>query len=134
VKILNIDHIGIAVSNLEASISLYRDIFDLPMNGMETVDDQHVKVAFFPVGETEIELLESTTEDGTIAKYIEKNGEGIQHIALRVENIDEAIAEMKAKGMIMLDENARYGAGDAKIAFIHPKSTHRVLIELSERR
>lgn len=133
-KALKVDHIGIAVKDLEASISFYRDILGLEMAGSEVVEEQKVKVAFFPVGDTEVELLESTSEDGPIAKFIEKNGEGIQHIAFKVENIEEAIEYMLSKGMKMIDEKPRYGAGGAKIAFVHPKSSNRVLVELSERK
>jgi len=133
-KALKVDHIGIAVKDLEASISFYRDILGLEMVGSEVVEEQKVKVAFFPVGDTEIELLESTSEDGPIAKFIEKNGEGVQHIAFKVENIEEAIEYMLSKGLKMIDEKPRYGAGGAKIAFVHPKSSNRVLVELSERK
>lgn len=133
-KALKVDHIGIAVKDLEASIAFYGDILGLEMSGSEVVEEQKVKVAFFPVGDTEIELLESTSEDGPIAKFIEKNGEGIQHIAFKVENIEEAIEYMLSKGMKMIDEKPRYGAGGAKIAFVHPKSSNRVLVELSERK
>lgn len=132
-KALKIDHIGIAVKNLEESLVFYRDVLGLDVEGVEEVTDQKVKVAFLPVGDTEVELLESTSEDGPIAKFIEKNGEGIQHIAFRVDNIEEAIAYMKEKGLRMIDESPRYGAGGAKIAFVHPKSSNRVLVELSER-
>ena len=100
---------------------------------MEEVAEQKVKVSFFPVGDSEIELLESTSPDGPIARYIEKNGEGIQHMALRVDNLESALAELKAKGVRLIDEKPRYGAGGAKIAFVHPKSTGGILLELSER-
>jgi methylmalonyl-CoA/ethylmalonyl-CoA epimerase len=132
-KTLKIDHIGIAVKNLDESINFYKDILGLELQGTEVVDDQKVRVAFLPVGDTEIELLESTSEDGPIAKFIEKNGEGVQHIAFKVDNIEEAIEYMLSKGMKMIDEKPRYGAGGAKIAFVHPKSSNRVLVELSER-
>ncbi len=132
-KALKIDHIGIAVKNLEESLVFYRDVLGLDVEGVEEVADQKVKVAFLPIGDTEVELLESTSEDGPIAKFIEKNGEGVQHIAFRVDNIEEAIAYMKEKGLRMIDESPRYGAGGAKIAFVHPKSSNRVLVELSER-
>lgn len=132
-KALKIDHIGIAVKNLEESLGFYRDVLGLEVEGVEEVEEQKVKVAFLSVGDTEVELLESTSEDGPIAKFIEKNGEGIQHIAFRVDNIEEAIAHMKEKGLRMIDESPRYGAGGAKIAFVHPKSSNRVLVELSER-
>ena len=97
------------------------------------MQEQKVTTAFFPVGDSEVELLESTAPDGPIAKYLEKRGEGIQHIAFRVDNLEEALAELKDKGIRLIDEKPRKGAGGAKIAFLHPKSTHGVLIELSER-
>ncbi len=133
-KALKVDHIGIAVKNLDETLSFYTDILGLEFDGTETVEEQKVKVAFLPVGDTEIELLESTSEDGPIAKFIEKNGEGVQHIAFQVDNIEEAIAYMQEKGMKMIDEQPRYGAGGASIAFVHPKSSHRVLVELSQRK
>ncbi|SHI07578.1 methylmalonyl-CoA epimerase [Sporanaerobacter acetigenes] len=128
-----VDHIGIAVKNLDEALKFYEDVLGLKCAGSEVVEEQKVKVAFLPIGDTEVELLESTEEDGPIAKYVEKKGEGIQHIAYRVANIEEAIEEMKSKGIRMIDEKPRYGAGGAKIAFLHPKSTHGVLIELCER-
>lgn len=132
-KALKVDHIGIAVKNLDETLKFYTDVLGLEVEGTETVEEQKVKVAFLPIGDTEVELLESTSEDGPIAKFIERNGEGVQHIAFKVDNIEEAIAYMKEKGMRMIDESPRYGAGGAKIAFVHPKSSHRVLVELSER-
>ncbi len=132
-KALKVDHIGIAVSNLDEAVKVYTEVLGLELAGTEIVEEQKVRVAFLPVGDTEVELLESTSPDGPIAKFIEKNGEGIQHIAFKVENIEEAIQAMKDKGLKMIDESPRYGAGGAKIAFMHPKSTGRVLIELSER-
>jgi methylmalonyl-CoA/ethylmalonyl-CoA epimerase len=132
-KALKVDHIGIAVKNLEETLKFYTDVLGLEVEGTETVEEQKVKVAFLPIGDTEVELLESTSDDGPIAKFIERNGEGVQHIAFKVDDIEEAIAYMKEKGMRMIDEAPRYGAGGAKIAFVHPKSSHRVLVELSER-
>ncbi|MCC5912105.1 MAG: methylmalonyl-CoA epimerase [Clostridiaceae bacterium] len=132
-KVGKVDHIGIAVKDLEASLKFYEDILGLECIATEVVEEQKVKVAFIPVGDTEVELLESTDEAGPIAKFIEKKGEGIQHIAFKVDNIEEAIETMKAKGVRMIDETPRYGAGGARIAFCHPKSTNGVLIELSER-
>ncbi len=129
-----VDHIGIAVSNLEETIKFYTNVLGLKLEGVEVVEDQRVKVAFLPVGDTEIELLESTEPDGPIAKFIEKKGEGIQHIAFRVEDIEEALSSMREKGIRLIDEKPRYGAGGAQIAFLHPKSTHGVLIELCERK
>ena len=131
-KVLKIDHIGIAVKNLEESSKLY-ELLGIASQGTEEVEEQKVRVSFFPIGDSEIELLESTSPDGPVAKYIEKNGEGIQHIALRVDNLEEALAELKAKGVRLIDEKPRYGAGGAKIAFIHPKATGGVLLELSDR-
>lgn len=132
-KVLKVDHIGIAVKNLDETLNFYQEMLGLELHGTEVVEEQKVKVAFLPVGDTEVELLESTDPEGPIAKFIEKKGEGIQHIAFRVPNIEEAIAELMAKGVKMIDEKPRYGAGGAKIAFCHPKSTNGVLVELSER-
>lgn len=132
-KVLKIDHLGIAVNSIEEAKKLFQDTLGLEFEGTETVAEQKVTTAFFPVGDSEVELLESTAPDGPIAKYLEKRGEGIQHIAFRVENLEEALAELKEKGIRLIDEKPRMGAGGAKIAFLHPKATHGVLIELSER-
>jgi methylmalonyl-CoA/ethylmalonyl-CoA epimerase len=132
-KILKIDHLGIAVNSIEEGRRFWTDVLGLPFEGAETVASQKVTTAFFPVGESEVELLESTAPDGPVAKYIEKRGEGIQHIAFRVENIEEALAELKAKGVRLIDETPRMGAGGARIAFLHPKSTSGVLVELCQR-
>ena len=131
--VLKVDHIGIAVSNLEESLKLYTDVLGLKLHGTETVAEQKVKVAFLPLGDTEIELLESTEPDGPIAKFIEAKGQGIQHIALKVDDIEKALVDLKEKGMRLIDEKPRYGAGGAKIAFLHPKSTNGVLLELCQR-
>ncbi|MDB8791523.1 methylmalonyl-CoA epimerase [Romboutsia sp. 1001216sp1] len=135
-EILKVDHVGIAVNNLEESLKFYEDVLGINCEGTEIVNEQKVRVAFLPVGDTELELLESTTEDGPIAKFIAKNNGrgGIQHVAIRVDNIEKAIEEVKAKGYKMIDEVPRYGAGNAKIAFCHPKGTDGVLLELSERK
>ncbi|MBW2592648.1 MAG: methylmalonyl-CoA epimerase [Deltaproteobacteria bacterium] len=111
----------------------WSDILGLDFNGSETVSEQKVTTAFFPVGESEVELLESTAPDGPIAKYIDKKGTGIQHVAFRVENIEEALTELKEKGVKLIDRKFRIGAGGAKIAFLHPKATGGVLVELCER-
>ncbi len=132
--IRKIDHIGIAVKNLEEALKLYTEVLGLEIEGTEVVEDQKVKVAFLPVGDSEIELLESTDPEGPIARYIEKRGEGIQHLALRVDDIEQALEEVKKKGIKLIDEKPRYGAGNARIAFLHPKSTNGVLIELTERK
>lgn len=132
-KILKIDHIGVAVRSIEGTGAFYSEILGLENKGSETVAEQKVTTAFFPVGESEVELLESTAPDGPVARYIENKGEGIQHIAFRVADIEEALAELKAKGVRLIDEKPRRGAGGAKIAFLHPKATFGVLVELCER-
>ena len=132
-KILKIDHLGIAVNSIDEGCKFWSDVLDLKLEGKETVEAQKVTTAFLPVGESEVELLESTSSDGPIAKYIEKKGQGIQHIAFRVANIEEALAELKEKGVKLIDEKPRQGAGGAKIAFLHPKATGGVLVELCER-
>jgi len=132
-KVLRVDHIGVAVNNIAEASKLYEDLLGLTNAGSETVQEQKVTTAFFPVGDTEVELLESTAPDGPIAKYLEKRGEGVHHIAFRVDNIEEALAELKAKGVKLIDEKPRKGAGGARIAFLHPKSTYGVLVELCQR-
>ena len=133
-KALKVDHIGIAVNNLEESLKFYTEVLGLTALGTEVVEEQKVKVAFIPCGDSELELLESTSPDGPIAKFIEKNGEGIQHIAIKVDDIDATLAELKEKGVRLIDEKPRYGAGGARIAFLHPKATKGVLLEISERK
>lgn len=132
-KILKIDHLGIAVKSIEAGKNFWTTALGLKFEGVETVAEQKVTTAFFPVGESEVELLESTAPDGPIANHLEKKGEGIQHIAFRVENIEAALNELKEKGIRLIDEKPRIGAGGAKIAFLHPKSTNGVLVELCQR-
>lgn len=131
--IKKVDHIGIAVKDLDETLKFYEDVLGIKAQGNEVIEEQKVRVAFLPIGDTEIELLESTEENGPVSKFIEKKGEGIQHIAYKVDDIDKAVEEMKSKGIRMIDEKPRYGAGGAKIAFLHPKSTFGVLIELCER-
>lgn len=132
-KIEHIDHIGIAVKSIEEGGKFFRDILGLKLENIEIVEEQKVKTGFFPITDSEIELLESTEPDGPVAKYINARGEGIQHIAFRVENIDEALQELKEKGVRMIDNEPRKGAGGARIAFIHPKESHGVLVELCEK-
>jgi methylmalonyl-CoA/ethylmalonyl-CoA epimerase len=132
-KILKINHLGIAVNSIEESKNFWEGILGLSFEGSETVEEQKVTTAFFPVGESEVELLESTAPDGPVAKYIEKKGQGIQHVAFQVENIEAALAELKEKGIRLIDEKPRKGAGGAMIAFLHPKSTNGVLVELCEK-
>lgn len=132
--IKKVDHIGIAVKNLDEAIKFYGEVLGLKVTEVETVEDQKVRVAFLPTGDSEVELLESTTPDGPIARFIEKNGEGIQHIAFKVENIEEKLAELKGRGVRLIDEKPRRGAGGAMIAFLHPKSTFGTLVEICERK
>jgi len=132
-KILGVDHIGVAARSIDESLKFYTVILGLELVGTEEVAEQKVRTAFLPVGESEIEILESTAPDGPIAKYIDKNGEGIQHIALRVDDIEAALEELKSKGVRLIDETPRRGAGGTKIAFIHPKATKGILLELCQR-
>ena len=128
-----IDHIGIAVKSIKETSELLSNILGLKVAGEEIVEEQKVKVAFLPLGDSELELLESTSTEGPIARFIEKKGEGIQHIAFRVNNIEEILEKLKKGGVRLIDEKPRYGAGGAKIAFLHPKSTNGILVELCER-
>jgi methylmalonyl-CoA/ethylmalonyl-CoA epimerase len=132
-KVKHIDHIGIAVKSIEQAGKFYTDILGLEIKEVENVADQKVNVAFMPITDSEVELLESTDPDGPVAKYINARGEGVQHIAFCVENIAEAVEELRAKGVRLIDQNPRKGAGGAKIAFIHPKETNGVLVEICER-
>jgi methylmalonyl-CoA/ethylmalonyl-CoA epimerase len=133
-KVKHIDHIGIAVKGLDQASAFYKDILGLEVKAIETVDEQKVNVAFIPITDSEVELLESTEPDGPVAKFIDARGEGVQHIAFRVEDLEEALAELKAKGIRLIDQSPRKGAGGAKIAFIHPKETNGVLVEICERK
>ena len=130
---LKLDHIGIAVEKIDAALPVWEGILSLPLHGIEEVADQKVKTAFMPIGESEIELLESTDSEGPIGKFLAAKGQGVHHLAFRVANIEAALAELKAKGVRLIDETPRYGAGGARIAFIHPKATGGVLDELCER-
>ena len=133
VKLQKIDHIGIAVKSIDQALSVYEGVLGLKPAGLEEVADQKVRVAFLPLGDSEVELLESTSPDGAIARYIEKNGEGVQHVAFRVDDLEATLARLKERGVRLIDEKPRYGAGGARIAFLHPKATGGVLIELCER-
>jgi methylmalonyl-CoA/ethylmalonyl-CoA epimerase len=133
VKVKRIDHIGIAVREIEQAGKFYTDILGLEIEDIEHVADQKVNVAFVPIADSEVELLASTEPDGPVAKYLDSRGEGIQHIAFRVENIEEALKELNEKGVRLIDQKPRKGAGGARIAFIHPKETNGVLVELCER-
>ncbi len=131
-SVTGIDHIGIAVESLEESISFYRDNLGLKLLGIEEVPSQKVRVAVFSAGESMIELLEPTSEESPIAKAIEKRGEGIHHIAYSVASVSDEIDSMKSKGIRMIDNAPRKGAGGTRIAFIHPAASGKVLTELCE--
>ncbi len=126
-----INHIGIAVKSIQDFITLYRDVLGLEYSGEEIVEDQKVKVAFFDIGESRIELLEPTSPDSPVAKFIEKRGEGMHHLSVSSDNIEKDLESMKSKGIKLIDEVPRRGAHGTKIAFIHPKET-KVLLELTE--
>lgn len=130
----HIEHIGIAVKNLDEAIHFYEKILGLDCYNIEEVRDQKVKTAFFKVGQTKIELLEPTDPDSPIAKFIEKRGEGIHHIAFAVSNIDWKLKEAEAKGVRLIDKVSRTGADGMDIGFLHPKSTFGVLTELCEKK
>jgi methylmalonyl-CoA/ethylmalonyl-CoA epimerase len=132
-KVKHIDHIGIAVKGIEQAGKFYTDILGLKIEDIENVADQKVNVAFIPITDSEVELLESTEPDGPVAKYISARGEGVQHIAFRVEDIEKTLEELKEKGVRLIDQAPRKGAGGARIAFIHPKETNGVLVEICER-
>ena len=132
-KPIVIDHIGIAVKSIDEALKFWEEGLGIKCTGREEVAEQKVITAFLPLADTEVELLEATADESPVAKFIEKRGEGIHHIAIRVENLEAALEEMKAKGVRLIDETPRYGAGGAKIAFVHPKATGGILLELSER-
>ena len=127
-----INHIGIAVKSLEETIPFYRDSLGMAFAGIEVVAEQKVRVAMLQVGESLIELLEPTSDDSPVAKFIEKNGAGIHHIAYEVADIEAAIAALRAEGARMIDEKPRAGAHGTRIAFVHPKTSFGVLTELCQ--
>lgn len=131
-KIKNIEHIGIAVKSLDESIKYYENILGLKCYAVEEIKDQKVKTAFFIVGQTKIELLESTEPNGPIGKFIEKRGEGVHHIAFAVNDLKSVLTELDSKGIQLIDKEPRKGAEELNIAFIHPKSTNGILTELCE--
>ena len=128
-----LDHIGIAVGDLSQALAFYRDALGLDVVPPEEVPSQRVRAHFVPVGEATIELLEPTSADSPIAKFIEKRGPGVHHVTLRVDDIRAALARLKARGVRLIDEAPREGAEGALIAFVHPASTHGVLVELKQR-
>jgi len=129
-KTSHIEHIGIAVSNLKTAVRFYEDVFGLKCYAIEEVPDQKVRTAFFRIGDTKIELLESTDPEGPIGKFIAKKGEGIHHIAFAVENVTSALREIEGNGVQLIDKQPRKGAEEMLIGFLHPKSTLGVLTEL----
>jgi methylmalonyl-CoA/ethylmalonyl-CoA epimerase len=133
-KVSHIEHIGIAVKDLEESIKFYENVLGLTCYNIEEVKDQKVKTAFFMVGQTKIELLQSTDPEGTVAKFIDKKGEGVHHVAFAVEGIESALADAENKGVQLIDKQPRKGAEGLNIAFLHPKSTIGVLTELCEKK
>ncbi|AFH49143.1 Lactoylglutathione lyase [Ignavibacterium album JCM 16511] len=132
-SITHIEHIGIAVKNLHEAIKFYEEVFGLKCYAVEEVADQKVRTAFFMLGQTKIELLESTSPDGPIGRFIENKGEGIHHIAFAVTGLKEKLEEVKSKGVRLVDEHPRKGAEGLNIAFLHPKSTFGVLTEFCEK-
>lgn len=129
-NISHIEHLGIAVENLAESIKYYEDVLGMTCYSIEEVPDQKVKTAFFLVGNTKIELLESTSPDGPIGKFISKKGQGIHHIAFAVDNATEALKTAEERGVVLIDKESRKGAEGLDIGFLHPKSTLGVLTEL----
>ncbi|RLD47306.1 MAG: methylmalonyl-CoA epimerase [Bacteroidetes bacterium] len=131
-KLSHIEHIGIAVKNLEDAISYYEKVLGLTCYAIEEVEDQKVKTAFFKIGQTKLELLESTSPEGPVARFIEKRGQGIHHIAFAVEGIAESLKEAEQKGIQLIDREPRKGAEGLDIGFLHPKSTFGALTEFCE--
>ncbi len=127
-----IDHVGIAVKDLERALRFYRDQLGLELKGIEEVDDQQVKVAFIPVSESNLELLEPTDPSGPVGKFLASKGEGFHHISFRVSDLEGKLKELQEKGVELIDHKPRRGAGGLKIAFLHPRSTGGILIELCE--
>ncbi|MDX8339492.1 methylmalonyl-CoA epimerase [Draconibacterium sp. IB214405] len=129
-NISHIEHIGIAVNSLEEAIPYYEEMLGLKCYAVEEVADQKVKTAFFQVGDTKIELLESTSPDGPIGKFLEKKGQGVHHLAFAVDNVNDSLNEIGEKGVQLIDKTARKGAEGLNIGFLHPKATMGVLTEL----
>ncbi|MGQ9565296.1 MAG: methylmalonyl-CoA epimerase [Candidatus Bathyarchaeales archaeon] len=131
--IKGVDHIGVAVNNLTEALAIYEKVLGLKPEKVTVLEPQKIKIAFIKVGDTKIELLEPLSKESPIAKFLEKRGEGIQHIALKVDGIEDMLKAMKNKGVTLIDETPRKGAEGGKIAFIHPQSLKSVLIELCEK-
>ncbi len=133
-ELTHIEHIGIAVKDLSQAVKYYEEVLGLTCYAVEEVKDQHVKTAFFKVGQTKIELLESTDPGGPVSKFIEKKGEGIHHLAFAVRDIEQALHEVREKNIRLIDEVPRKGAEGLDIAFLHPRSTFGVLTEFCEKK
>ena len=128
-----VDHVGVAVKDLDEAIHVYRDILGFNLEGVHTMNERMLKIAFFSLGESRIELLQPLSPDSTVAKFLETRGEGIQHLAVKVKNVEATLEEFKSKGVVLIDEKPRTGVLGNKMAFVHPKSTRGVLLELVEK-
>ena len=128
-----VDHVGVAVKDLDEAIHVYRDILGFKLEGVHTMNERMLKIAFFSLGESRIELLQPLSPDSTVAKFLETRGEGIQHLAVKVKNVEATLEEFKSKGVVLIDEKPRTGVLGNKMAFVHPKSTRGVLLELVEK-
>ncbi|MHB8928559.1 MAG: methylmalonyl-CoA epimerase [Bacillota bacterium] len=131
--IQRIDHLGIAVRSIDQALGFYRDALGLTVDHIETIEEQKVKAAMLPVGESRLELMEPTDPAGAVGKFLETRGEGLQHVAIGVDDLEAALAQARERGARLIDEKPRVGAGGALVAFIHPKSSFGVLIELVQR-
>lgn len=128
--ITKINHIGIAVNSIDQALKLYTETLGLSLKGIEVIEEQRTRTAILPVGESKLELLESTDPEGPVAKYIEKFGEGIHHLALEVSDVEAALNKVAQSGLPLIDEQPRKGVEETRIAFLHPRGTGRVLLEL----
>ena len=131
-KVKKINHIGIIVQDIEEALKVYQKALGLELTRIEERPDREVNIAFLPVGDSDIELVQPTTKEGGVASFLEKRGEGLHHICLEVDDIEKALAELREKGIRLIDEQPRQGPHGERVAFIHPKSTHGVLFELYE--
>ena len=131
--IIGLDHIGIAVNSIDEALAIYEKIFGLKLEKTLVAEEQKVKIAFLLMGKTKIELLEPTDKESAVAKFLEKRGEGVHHIALAVTDIESFLQQLKDRGIALVDEKPRIGVEGGKVAFLHPKSTRNVLIELCEK-
>ena len=131
-KVIRIDHIAILVNDLEQPLSFWRDALGLDMSHMTEVPAEMAQIAFLPIGDSEVELVRPTTSDSGLARFLEKRGPGMHHVCLEVDDIDEMLAQLKAKGIQLINEEARTGIGGKRYAFVHPKSANGVMVELYE--